>query len=162
MLTRMAKSRVAANRNMEINLLLTEQKHMLGYVIHPEDWIQHDQLEQFEEDGETEQGSSNALEDTDGNLLLFHIFERHIAGSRPEPAREHLSPECSQYRLMKFSGLRAPTPVESQRIRKFMATKLGYDPKMRMPTHIQIWKWCSFRDKEDNKKRDFKVTSSVL
>lgn len=38
MITRTAKSRVAANRNMELTLLLTEQKFSLSYVLDEEDW----------------------------------------------------------------------------------------------------------------------------
>jgi hypothetical protein len=29
----------------------------------------------------------------------------------------------------------------------------------RYPTQITVWRWCRFRDKNDNKKEDFKVTS---
>jgi len=33
---------------------------------------------------------------------------------------------------------------------------------MQVPTSISLWRWCSFRDGNDNKKEDYKVTSRVL
>ena len=70
---------------MELTLLLTEQKHMLGYVLNDSDWptnrlydLEHDSS--GEEPDATEQG----IEDAYGNLSLAKAFAHRIALGRPE------------------------------------------------------------------------------
>ena len=75
MLTRTAKSRVSANRNMELTLLMTEQRHVLGYVLNEGDWPVG--LHTLDEN----------IEDADGNRSLLKAFAHRIAVSRPEAVR---------------------------------------------------------------------------
>jgi len=163
MITRTAKSRVAANRNMEITLLLTEQKHMLGYVLNNVDWPMHERHQPQTGDpgnSEPETTQSPYIEDADGNLSLAKAFAHRLAVSRPEPVRPSIRTQQQGFSFTGRVNTRALRGVEGQRIREFMATRPNYDKDfMSAPTEICIWRWCMFRDKDDNKKADFKVTS---
>jgi hypothetical protein len=65
---------------MEINLLLSEQKHMLGFVLDEGDWPAHErqtsELERDPYDSDQEVGDDQAgnIEDSDGNLSLQEAF----------------------------------------------------------------------------------------
>lgn len=153
MITRTAKSRVSANRNMEITLLLTEQKHMLGFVVNDGDWPARSE-------------SHNCLvdiEDEDGNLSLAKAFAHRIAVSRPEAVRAPIQTIRGRFSFLGRVRSRRPRGVEVVRIREFMARLRHYDrERMDVPTNICLWRWCCFRDAVDNKKEDFKVTSRML
>lgn len=163
MITRTAKSRVAANRNMELTLLLTEQKHMLGYVLNKADWPirEHYKTGQGNQDSsESDDTPVNDIEDADGNLSLAKAFAHRIAMSRPEPVRASIERPRQGFSFTGRVCERSLKGVELQRIREFMSSLPNYDKDhMSAPATISIWQWCRFRDKNDNKKEDFKVTS---
>ena len=169
MITRTAKLRVATNRNMEITLLMTEQKHMLGYVLNEVDWPtahKHHKLvndiRDSESDSEPEARGDN-IEDADGNLSLTKAFAHRIAVSRPEAVRTRIRTPLQQFNLIGRVKSRPPQEVEGQRIREFMAGLQNYDrDQMPIPTSICLWRWCAYRSAHDNKKEDFKVTSRAL
>ena len=168
MITRTAKSRVNANRNIENTLLLTEQKHMLGYVLNESDWPAHERhkslLESNPYDSEAGSDVSHAgdIENADGNLSLQSVFADRLAVSRPEPVRTSITTPKERFSFTGRVGTRVPGSVERQRIREFMAELSNYDKdQMDCPSEISIWRWCNFRDTHDNKKVDFKVTSRM-
>lgn len=151
MLTRTAKSRVSANRNMELTLLMTEQKHVLGYVLNEGDWPVG--LHTLDEN----------IEDADGNLSLLKAFAHRIAVSRPEAVRAPARTRTQRFGLLGRVKTRPPHGVEVQRIREFMAGLQNYErEKMPVPATICLWRWCRYRSGDDNKKEDFKVTSRSL
>lgn len=161
MITRTAKSRVDANRNMELTLLLTEQKHMLGYVLNDSDWPTN-RLYDLEHDssGEEPDATEQCIEDAYGNLSLAKAFAHRIALSRPERVREASKTPLQRFEFIGRLCVRGLQGVERQRIREFMSGLHNFDKDlMSDPTKISIWRWCRFRDKYDNKKEDFKVTS---
>ncbi|HEX3639955.1 MAG TPA: hypothetical protein VHV10_01555 [Ktedonobacteraceae bacterium] len=142
---------------------MTEQKHMLGYVLNNADWPINEYREPQMGDRsspEADTTQSPCIEDADGNVSLAKAFAHRLAASRPEPVRLPIG--TSQQRF-QFTGRVCSRPlkgVEGQRIRSFMETQSNYDKDyMRTPTDVTIWRWCMFRDKDDNKKVDFKVTS---
>ena len=167
MITRTAKSRVSANRNMELTLLLTEQKHILGYVLNGADWPTDAGRHSLPEPGSDSSAESHVgfgvrdIEDADGNVSLFKAFSHRLSASHPQAVRTSIS--TSGQRRFCFTGMvqaRPPDAVERQRIRDFMAGLDNYDrDQVSPPTTIAIWRWCKFRDRDDNKKADFKVTS---
>lgn len=158
MITRTAKSRVDANRNMEITLLLTEQKHLLGFVLNEADWPTHEGY--HPEDSSDEQSGEEGIEDKYGNLSLSKAFKHRIDVSRPEPVRRSIRKPRQRFDFIGKVTSRAPDDLERRRIREFMSSLSNYDKDhMRGPTQITIWRWCKFREIHDNKKEDFKVTS---
>ena len=163
MITRTAKSRVAANRNMELTLLLTEQKHMLGYVLNNADWPTHKCHHSGPGDdssSEPETTQFNSIEDEDGNLSLAKAFAHRLTMSRPEPVRASVRMPWQRFSFTGRVGTRPLIGVEGRRVREFMSHLPNYDKDhMSGPTDVCIWRWCTFRDKDDNKKEDFKVTS---
>ena len=163
MITRTAKSRVAANRNMELTLLLTEQKHMLGYVLNNADWPLnegHRLGRGYDSSSEPDTTQSNGIEDEDGNLSLAKAFAHRLAVSRPEPVRMSIGMPRQRFTFTGRVCARPVEGVEGQRIREFMSCLPNYhEEHMRGPTDLCIWRWCRFRDKDDNKKEDWKVTS---
>jgi len=163
MITRTAKSRVDANRNMEITLLLTEQKHMLGYVLSEADWpTQRGHISEKDSSDEESDASPEGIEEGDGNLSLAKAFAHRLAVSRPERVRESIRMSQQLYEFIGRVCARNPVDVERRRIRKFMSGLQNYDKDlMSVPTEISIWRWCRFRDRHDNKKEDFKVTSRM-
>ena len=163
MITRTAKSRVDANRNMEITLLLTEQKHMLGYVLNEIDWPTKEDYDSDEDSSDEEPDNAvEGIDNRDGDLSLLDVFAHRLGLSRPEPVRESISTPRQRYEFIGRVRSRNPEDIERRRIRKFMSGLQNYDKDlMSVPTQISIWRWCRFRDKHDNKKVDFKVTSRV-
>lgn len=164
MITQTAKSRVMANRNMEITLLLTEQKHMLGFVVNEADWLTQEPHNSGADSSDHEgQEQQNDIEDADGNLVLMKAFAHRISVGQPEAVRVSIR---NSRQLFLFTGraqTRPPKGVEGQRIREFMASLRNYDKAhMHGPTTITLWRWCMFRDAHDNKKEDFKVTARIL
>ena len=82
-LTRAVKSRVSANRNMELTLLMTEQKYVLAYTLHPIDQSPH--IEQdYNHDSDNEEIVTSPVMDKDRNLILSRIFAHRISKSRPD------------------------------------------------------------------------------
>ena len=172
MITRTAKSRVNPNRNMELTLLLTEQKHLLGYVMNETDWPtttgssanNSNNLELEDDNSEEELQASGDpeenIEDGDGNLSLARAFAHRIQASRPEPVRDSTRMPGEQFQFLGRVQTRGPRDVERRRIREFMSGLANYNKdQMSCPTHITVWRWCKYRDQQDNKKQDFKVTS---
>lgn len=162
MITRTAKSRVDANRNMEITLLLTEQKHMLGYVLNDSDWPMHERnITEHDSSDDESDAEVSVIEDADGNLSLAKAFRHRIAVSRPEPVRDSIRIARERFSFIGRIQSREPTDLERRRIRGFMSGLQNYDEALmrQRPTQITIWRWCRFRDEHDNKKEDFKVTS---
>jgi len=163
MITRTAKSRVGANRNMELTLLLTEQKHMLGYVLNEADWPSHEHRSSGHggsSSSESDATSPNGVEDADGNLSLAKAFAHRIAMSRPEPVRASIGRPQQRFSFVGRICSRPLRGVERRRIREFMSSLGNYDKDhMSDPMAISIWRWCRFRDRNDNKKEDFKVVS---
>ena len=104
-MTRTAKSRVSANRNMEITLLLTEQKYALSYRLALEDWNgsledaarqermresewrerrgQNDNDDDDHDDNNEGEFDMLGLERTVGNINLAAVFEDRISEGRP-------------------------------------------------------------------------------
>ena len=171
MITRTAKSRVAANRNMELTLLLTEQKHMLGYVLNEADWLSPQMRRSHAKDAsdsesefESESGHLEGdIEDEDGNLSLLKAFKHRISVSRPEAVRGAIRTPGQRFHFVGRAKSRPLRGVEGQRLREFMARLHNYDRNwMTLPTSICLWRWCKYRTSNDNKKDDFKVTSQVL
>lgn len=83
MIAASAKSRVSANRNMAISILLNEQRNYLPYVV-----------EKHEADEE--------VEDADGNVLLNRLFTRQLAEIQSTASRmvpRAATPITSQTRL---------------------------------------------------------------
>ena len=151
MLTRTAKLRVSANRNMELTLLMTEQKHVLGYLLNEGDWPVG--LHTLDEN----------IEDADGNHSLLKAFAHRIAVSCPEAVRAPARTRTQRFGLLGRVKPLPPHGVEVQRIRKFMAGLQNYErEKMPVPATICLWQWCRYRSGDDNKKEDFKVTSRSL
>lgn len=171
MITRTAKSRVAANRNMELTLLQTEQKHVIGYVLNESDWPTADKRRRTSsETSDSESGSEfgtrgddTNIEDGDGNLSLRKAFAHRLAGSRPEAVRGAIRSRWERFRFVGKSKSRSPRGVETQRIREYMAGLWNYEgDQTPVPQTICLWRWCVYRNAQDNKKEDFKVTSRVL
>ena len=165
MITRTAKSRVAANRNMELTLLLTEQKHMLGYVLSDTDWLatkgnHFEQGSGGSSAGESETARSDDIEDADGNMSLAKAFAHRITMSRPENVRASIVTPRQRFCFAGRVVVRPLGSVERQRIREFMSRLPNYSKDhISGPTDMCIWRWCKFRDNHDNKKEDFKITS---
>ena len=62
---------------MELTLLLTEQKHMLGYVLNNVDWPIHEHHELRtgnHSSSEADTTQSPGIEDADGNVSLAKAF----------------------------------------------------------------------------------------
>jgi hypothetical protein len=165
-LTRTCKSRVSANRNIELTLIMTEQKHMMGYVLSGKEFARtlEDDDSDSSDDPELENPTVNRRKTQDENISLLKVFEHRIALSLPVRTRESLS--GSRFTLKGMKEMRAPDQLEQQRIGQYI---LNLAKKRnihlignRIPDRIRPWKWCDFRDDEDNKKRDFKVTSATL
>jgi hypothetical protein len=173
MLTKTAKSRVKANRNMELTLQMTEQKHVLGFVLHPEDWNpvkvadNHPHLDDLDLDADEEQAARDvAVEDPDGNLLLSEVFAKRMQLSRPAPPRAALKNGEANYIFEQKIICRALEQVERQRFKIYtegLAKKanLKHFESMLLPDMVDIWKRSRFRDNHDNIKGDFKVTSAA-
>jgi predicted RNA binding protein YcfA (HicA-like mRNA interferase family) len=154
MLTRTATSRVEANRNMAIHLVMTEQKHVLPYVLHPEDWGQESLA--FSDDEFDEDDNSGAVEDADGNLMLSRVFQSRMAESGVHP-RERLKKGSIQHILKGFVHSRPPVGIEKQRIQAFMSIQPGYDIQMSVPESIGIYKWCRYRTRGLTTQPDYQV-----
>lgn len=209
MMTRTAKSRICANRNMEITLLLTEQKYVLTYVLANEDWNGAlDEVKRRERNRERQQRerSRSALgnigndedesdwnDEGDFDLLglernmasvnLADVFQDRALTGRPQIAAIDVkrvqgltlnfgSESRMAYKLIGAIGNGAvtPDPTEIQRLREFISKLDGYQPEihaqMTLPVGssnggIHKYRWCSFADLLDNRKLDFKVTSSA-
>jgi len=163
MITHTAKSRVAANRNMELTLLMTEQRHILGYVLNNVDWPIHERHESRmgnHSSSEADTAQSPGIEDADRNVSLAKAFAHRLAASHPEPVQSSIGTSRQRFHFTGRVCSRPLQGVEGQRIRSFMATQPNYNKDyMSSPANICIWWWCMFRDKDDNKKVDFKVTS---
>ncbi|KAA8913706.1 hypothetical protein FN846DRAFT_902559 [Sphaerosporella brunnea] len=152
-LTSTAKSRVDANRNMELTLQMTEQKHMLGFVLHPDDWAA---------------AFGDGVEDADGNILLSRVFGHRMSLSRPPLPRLPLTSPMDHYVLDKMVHHRSLDKVERQRLKAYVQglannAHLIHLQSFSLPADfaVCIWKWCHFRDDEDNGKLDFKITSAA-
>jgi hypothetical protein len=156
-LTSSAKSRVDANRNMELTLQKIEQKHMLGFVVHPDDWIPTGTAI-----------PANTVEDTDGNLLLSRVFGRRIGLSRPPLPRSPLTSSMANYVFDKMVEQRPLEALERQRLKAYVQglakhAHLVHLQSFSFPANFAVhtWKWCHFRDDADNTKVDFKITSAA-
>jgi hypothetical protein len=156
-LTSSVKSRVDANRNMELTLQKIEQKHMLGFVVHPDDWVQTGTA-----------APDNTVEDTDGNLLLSRVFGRRIGLSRPPLPRSPLTSSMANYVFDKMVEQRPLETLERQRLKAYVQglakhAHLVHLQSISFPADFTVhaWKWCHFRDDGDNTKVDFKITSAA-
>jgi hypothetical protein len=174
MLTSTAHSRVDANRNMELTLQMTEQKHMLGFVLHPDDWTpavaaMSDTLDDPDNPGSASQTAGGtaaaAAEDQDGNLHLSRVFTRRMDLSRPPPVRTPLQSWMANYAFMHMVKLRPLEQLERQRLKGYVDCLahnqgLTHLDSRGLSTEVPVWRWCQFRDDADNSKVDFKVTSA--
>jgi len=142
MITRTAKSRVDANRNMELTLLLTEQKHLLGFVLNEADWPTDKHKSPEDNSSDEDSGASEkGIEDADGNLSLVKAFAHRIGVSRPEPVRMSITTRRERFDFIGKVCARGPKGVERQRIREFMSTLPNYDRNhISVPTQIAIWR----------------------
>jgi hypothetical protein len=141
MITRTAKSRVDANRNMEITLLLTEQKHMLGYVLNDSDWPTHERHSMEHDSSDDESDTEvRGIEDADGNLLLAKAFAHRIGTSRPERVRDTISMRQERFHFIGRLESRAPSDIERRRIQEFMSGLENYDKRLmgQRPTQITV------------------------
>lgn len=89
-LTRTAKSRVSANRNMEITLVQTEQKYALSFVLAESDWNGAKEYAEMreqardrennvlQEDSDEEDFDALGLERNMGAISLAHVFEKRV------------------------------------------------------------------------------------
>ena len=75
---------------MELTLLLTEQKHMLGYVLNNVDWPIYEhhesQMGNHSSSG-ADTAQSPGIEDADGNVSLAKAFAHRLVVSHPEPVQ---------------------------------------------------------------------------
>ncbi|KAA8910226.1 hypothetical protein FN846DRAFT_905085 [Sphaerosporella brunnea] len=154
-LTRTAKSRVNANRNMELTLEMTEQKNMLGLVLHPDDWA-------------PAAVPDNDVADADGNILLSQVFGHRMSLSQPLLPGLPLASSMNNYVFDNMVEHRVLETLELQRLKAYvqgLAKNAGliHLQSFSLPANFAVntWKWCRFRDHDDNPKLDFKITSAA-
>ena len=133
---------------MELTLLLTEQKHMLGYVLNNVDWPIHEPHESQtgnHNSSEADTAQSPGIEDADGNVSLAKAFAYRLAASHPEPVRSSIGISRQRFHFTGRVCSRHLQGVEGQRIHGFMATQPNYNKDyMSAPANVCIWQWCMF------------------
>lgn len=95
-------------------------------------------------------------------LLANHAVYLEFVANCPEPVRDSIRMPGQRFHFLGRVHIRGPKGMERRRIREFVSGFSNYDKdQMRSPRHITVWQWCRFRDRHDNKKEDFKVTSRL-
>jgi hypothetical protein len=153
-----AHNRQTANRNMEINILLQEQRNLIPYLRFrvADKKGEHEQPEALE--GAEEQLDDD--EDPDGNVHLFRFFMNLIS--------DNTKPVISRMEKPKLIGpakkLKISTGLHSA-ISNYRYTKgdflLRSDGELDRVTEYASWAACEFPNTTANSTRHFKVISKL-
>ena len=144
MITRTAKSKVKANRNMENTMLLTEAKHCLGYVTNSADFRVYDSDD----------------ENRSGMVMLTRVFEKRLISGAPQNSR----PAGKSITLNHVSEKnKVLGKLERQRLVEYVRRLSNWTHQMSsdIPNVVQSWKRLIHLTEEGNSNIDFRLTSSI-
>lgn len=143
MITRTAKSRVKANRNMENNMLLMEAKHCLSYVTNSADF------RAYESDDENRSGT----------LMLTRIFERRLQSGMPQNSRIAVG-SCLLTQVRDHQKMLGRT--ERRKLLDYAKGLTGWASYMSdgIPHTVKTWKRLKNISEDGNSNVDFTLISS--